>query len=342
MNHRERFFAIMERKPVDRVSAASPLQSAILDLMRITDAWWPEAHKNAEKMAKLAAATYRVAGIEAVRVPFDITIEAEAFGVPVGKWERDTQPQLLSNLINKPEDLDKVRIPDPKRDGRLPVLLKAVELLSKDVGKEVPVIPKVESPVGLAEYLLGSTNFFKYLLTSPNFIHNVMKITTEFVKTLADELIRSGGDAIVILDASANTDYFGLDFYYKFSHPYTSELVKFIQSKGIPTIIHNCSKKPALEAVMETGTKGISIDYFVSIKEAKEQTKGRVAIFGNLAPTGVLLYGKPEDVEREARKCIDEGVDVLCSGCGLSPRTPLENVKIMVKVAREYRPRGGG
>jgi len=64
-----------------------------------------------------------------------------------------------------------------------------------------------------------------------------------------------------------------------------------------------------------------------------------MTIMGNVHPLRILLEGKPDDVVKACRENIDrfagDGGYILCSGGGLSPGTPIENVKAMVDTARK-------
>jgi [methyl-Co(III) methanol-specific corrinoid protein]:coenzyme M methyltransferase len=50
----------------------------------------------------------------------------------------------------------------------------------------------------------------------------------------------------------------------------------------------------------------------------------------------VLLAGSPERVTAEAKKCVNDGVDILAPGCGLAPHTPLRNLEAFVHARDEY------
>jgi uroporphyrinogen-III decarboxylase len=54
MNYKERLYTTFEQNPVDRVPCPGILQTGTVDLMDACGAAWPEAHWDAEKMAKLA------------------------------------------------------------------------------------------------------------------------------------------------------------------------------------------------------------------------------------------------------------------------------------------------
>ncbi|NIO36363.1 methylcobamide--CoM methyltransferase, partial [Candidatus Bathyarchaeota archaeon] len=60
MNPYERLMTVLEGKKenVDRFPVWCSARTLTLDSMKIFDAYWPEAHRDPEKMARLAAGVY--------------------------------------------------------------------------------------------------------------------------------------------------------------------------------------------------------------------------------------------------------------------------------------------
>ncbi len=76
-NLRKNFLDTLHGNPVDRVPALSVTQTGTVELMDMTGAAWPKAHSDPEKMAALALAGHEIAGLEAVRYPYCLTVIAE-------------------------------------------------------------------------------------------------------------------------------------------------------------------------------------------------------------------------------------------------------------------------
>jgi uroporphyrinogen decarboxylase len=78
--------------------------------------------------------------------------------------------------------------------------------------------------------------------------------------------------------------------------------------------------------------------------EIKRRYGRRLAIRGNMHSHATLLRGSPEDVEREARECLEAaapgGGFILASGDGVIAGTPFENIFRMVAAGEKYG-RGG-
>jgi uroporphyrinogen decarboxylase len=64
-----------------------------------------------------------------------------------------------------------------------------------------------------------------------------------------------------------------------------------------------------------------------------------VALGGNVDPVNALWLGSVETVRQDVFRCLDDaGAEqfVLMSGCSIPPQTPLENLRAMIRTAREY------
>ncbi|MDD4750083.1 MAG: uroporphyrinogen decarboxylase family protein, partial [Methanosarcinaceae archaeon] len=73
-----RLLAALKGEAVDKVPVCSVTQTGIVELMDKVGAAWPKAHSNAELMAKLALSNQELSGLEAVRVPYCLTVLVEA------------------------------------------------------------------------------------------------------------------------------------------------------------------------------------------------------------------------------------------------------------------------
>lgn len=330
MNCKQRFEAALRLEAKDRVPAACPLQTGTVALMEASSAYWPDAHLDPELMAKLAMAAHKFAGIESVRVPFHNDYEAEAMGCVLGGWSKNSQPLKVEYTIKTTEDIDELEAPDPLKDGKMPVVLRAVDILSEAVGNELPVIAAISAPFEMAVRIRGMTDTMRDVMLRPEAMRTMMRVATETAIEYGRALIDSGASTIALIDGS--TSSLGPQFYTDFCLGPTREVVEKL---GILTVLHVCADTtPILSAMADTHVNGLSIDHMVDIAFAKETVGERVAIIGNVNITDTLWCGTPEMVEKEAKDCISKGVDVLAPACGFSPLTPMENMKALARVTR--------
>ena len=127
----------MELKSVDRLPVTGITQNGIVELMDACGAAWPEAFWDAEKMAKLSWAAYEMGGLESVRIPYEGYFDPEIWGGELDKWRKDNIPVLKKFPVNKPEDVDKLFVPDPEKDGRYPAVCER---------EKVPLVLQVPGP----------------------------------------------------------------------------------------------------------------------------------------------------------------------------------------------------
>jgi len=335
MNPRERFEAAMKFAGVDRVPAASPVQTGTIPLMEASGASWPDAHREPEKMAKLALAAHDVGGIESVRVPFCGTVEVEAIGCELTGWTSDGQPSSKNYLLQDDAMIDKVQVPDPRTAARMPVVAKAVQILNNKVGRSLPVIAAIVSPFEFAVRSRSMERVMKDIFAKPDILRKVLDYAVKVESEYGKALIEAGAQAIFLIDGSSQFEVLGPKLHEMFSMPYTKQLIAKL---GAPTILHICGNSTRiLDKMAETGATALSIDHSVKISDAKTILKNRSAIVGNVDPTRSLFMGTPQEVENEAKNCIEEGTDILAPGCGFSPKTPLENMKAIVSAAHKYR-----
>ena len=80
MTSRERVLAALERKPVDRTPCCNPTSLATVELMDLVDAPFPQANREPELMARLAATGYTELGFDSIMPVFTIIQESSALG----------------------------------------------------------------------------------------------------------------------------------------------------------------------------------------------------------------------------------------------------------------------
>lgn len=324
LNQKERFLYTLNGKEVDRTPVVSVTQTGTLDLMKASGASWPQAHRDARLMAKLAVAAHDVAGLEAVRIPYGLIAEAEAMGCQIDYHEKDIDftPSVRSGL----KSFGKIRVPKPE-EGLMGEMLKATRICRETVGDDVPLVVGVTGPFTIAGHIRGLSEMMMDLVNDPKTIHGIEEATSRVAADFSRSLCEAGADVITLIEPTGAI--IGLEFFNEFCVPY---LTKIIRSLKVPVVLHICGYSlPLYDSMIATGAKGLSIDQTVSAMEAKKAIGGRAALLGNVNPVSVLLQGDAAAVEADCRRILAEGVDVLSPGCGLAPRTPLENIKAMVR-----------
>ena len=107
MTSRQRVLAALNREPVDRTPVCNPTSVATVELMDLVDAPFPEANRNPELMARLAATSYTELGFDTIMPVFSIIQESSALGCKIQWEQKDNWPtvRMSEPIWREPEDI---------------------------------------------------------------------------------------------------------------------------------------------------------------------------------------------------------------------------------------------
>ena len=92
MTSRERVLAALAGEPVDRTPVCNPTSVATVELMDLVDAPFPNANREGELMARLAATSYTELDFDAIMPVFSIIQESSALGCKMQWEQKDNWP----------------------------------------------------------------------------------------------------------------------------------------------------------------------------------------------------------------------------------------------------------
>lgn len=326
----------------ERILHMNTASTATKDFMQATGAFWPDAHRDSAKMAKLGSAAHKLCGLDNVSVPFDFLVEAEVFGAIVDF--RDSAiargkffwPNVKNFIIREPYDL---KIPkDLSKAGRAPVVVGAIRLLKEELGGKVPINAIVIPPfTSLSSYLVDTVNFMRAMKTDPGKVKAYMDAAFEVYVGVAKLYEEAGADIITFHDMAAPTDNISPANFESFVVPY---LKRLIGSVKIPTVLNICgTTEPILGKMVECGASAVAIDERNMIDRARvavDKVKPKYPIIGNINAKKVIHDGTPQIVEEAVKKAIDDGVDVVSPGCDFWIETSTDHVKTFVDAVRKH------
>ncbi len=337
MTSRERTAAALEGRPYDRI----PVNLLISDhAARVIGVSVGEYNNSAELMAKGQIAAWRRYGMDMVNTGPGLNGIPEAIGSRVAF--PDSSPYVTEYVVKQESDLDRLRVPDPLRDGRLPLFMEAAEIVIREIGDQVPVSMTTSGPFTTAANIRGTELLLRDLRRNPPFVHRLLRFATESIISFATAAARMGV-RIALADPTASGTLISAGQFREFALPYLKEVVAAISvAAGAAPSLHVCGNTRKIwQDMADTGAGVLSFDDAVDIGEAKIQVGERVAILGNIRPTASMYLGTPDDVRANAKECLVKVWDspkgyILGLGCGLPIDTPPENILALVDAARSY------
>ena len=351
MTSRERFLAAALRKKPDKVPAApfNGNYGAALAGVPVS-----QYNTDASRMAAAHIKAWEILGHDVVVPQSDNYYIAQGFGCVINQ-PHDITPNLIKPAVETLDEIDKLKVPDPYKDGRMHVYLDAAHKLREHFGNEVAVRGPGTGPFSLASYLVGGTEFFLMEIATAEAdedrdkeqkLFNLMEISSDALIAFLKALLEAGADALQVADSLASLDMISPAIYEKYVYPFECKVFKTLQplvrEKGAVTFLHICGDtRKILPLMASTGTDILEIDAKVDMAEAKALTGGRVALMGNLDPTTVLLQGTPDLVKTTAQASMKScdalsGGFILGSGCEVVPKSPVENIRALVEAAHGF------
>lgn len=333
----ERIQAAVNFEEPDRIPILPLISYALSDLIDCTV--FDYCH-DAVKLSDAIVAGYRKFKYDAVIAFADVYLFAEAAGLPLN-FPQNSVPEPLASPIKSIEDVEKLEIPDVKKDGRLPMLIEAIERTSRKLPRSVPIYSGGLGPFTLSAQIRGLESLLKDLYLNRSLVEKLVRFTTKFLIELGKAELEAGAHIIHLGESFAGPPITPPRFFKEFSLPYDRQIIEKWKSWGAITSIHMCGKSTLIWPLLaETKTDILEIDYLVDLGKAKQFFKDKMCLMGNIDPSRVIHRGTPKDNEKACRDCIEKGANgggyILGSGCLIMPGFPHKNLEAIVKTAKEY------
>lgn len=333
MTPHRRLFKAVNKEPVDRVPLICPggmMTMAVVEAMELLKAPWPQVHEDAKLMADLTEGMARLSGIENLGVPFCMTIEAEEMGATVDLGNLTREPHVTRFAMETMAEMDLLAPLDPEK-GRAAVCCEAIGLL-KERRPDLPILGNLSGPVSLATSLVDPLLYYRAIRREKQLVHDLTDFCTDQAILFGEAMVQAGADMICIADPSATGDLLGPAAFEEFVMPQLNRMTRRFQEElAVPVIVHICGKvKGTGELLQSLAAKVVSVDSVVGLSRLAEMAPDKVTM-GNVS-TFTLERGTPDKVAKAGLSCIRQGVGILAPACGISPLTPLANIRSLSQI----------
>ena len=279
-------------------------------------------------------------GFDAAIIFSDILIPFEPMGIKVD-FVDGKGPQLSPQLKTKKqiealhcdEILDKTRF-----------VGQALKLVRSELSEDKALIGFCGAPWTMACYGvegMGSRNYavIKRMMNSePVTLHLLLDkladVLTEYLKMQLD----SGADAVQIFESWAEA--LSPEDYLEFAYPYVKKILDGLKDYSQPKIFFSKDAGAFTHLNVDLAADVLAIDWRVNLAAKREIFADRKKAFqGNLDP--LTLLGEPEIMLAKAEKILEENAGrpgfIFNLGHGITPPTPVENVRTLVNFVQNYK-----
>jgi [methyl-Co(III) methanol-specific corrinoid protein]:coenzyme M methyltransferase len=323
MTPRERVLAALAGRPVDRPPIANPTNVMTVELMDLVDAPFPDANRDPEMNARLAATGYTELGFDSITPYFTIIQESSALGCEMQWEQKDNWPtvRMTRPIWNGPDDIHLPKGFLQHQDTR--AIVDSIRILKRDYGRDVAIIGKTMGPWTLAYHVFGVEKFLLMSIDDPAKTMKCLEKLKEISVVFGMAQIEAGADALTFPD-HATGDLVSGEYYRKFLQDIHVEMVGRLP---VPLILHICGNTlDRMGYISHTGMAAFHFDSRNDPQKAMDAVGGRIRLVGNIN-NPVTLYSKgPETVREEVYRALEAGVQLIAPECAIPLRTKLENL----------------
>ncbi len=300
-----------------------------------------------EKMARALSAFHKKTGMDCLYTLSDMGLLAEGYGVKMVYPEGENLPPELGEFVVKnPEDWEKLEVLDPRKDGRMHLYLDAAKILRKEYGNEVPLIVEISSPITSSTHVCSMDDALVHMITDPDPLKKGLQSITETTIKWINAAIDSGAHFVSYLLTRMTREILTKEQYQEFGAPYDEKV--FRETRRARKILHACGNEPMFDMIDEYASKHsdvVGVNWWnrgakPSLKEAKAKYGDKITLVAGVDHINTLPLGTPKDIEKEIKSAMDDakpgGGFILATGCDVSPKTPMENMRAFMNAARKY------
>jgi uroporphyrinogen decarboxylase len=277
--------------------------------------------------------------VDAAIIFADLLLPVEPMGLKL-KFVAGEGP-VIENPVRVSTDVDSLSTANTDDLGYVG---EAIQLVVRALNGKVPVIGFVGAPFTMASYMIegGASRNFQ---TTKTLMYRDETLWRRLMGKLVDVLgpfaimqITQGARAIQVFDSWVGA--LGSEDYVRYVAPYSRALIERIRAAGVPVIHFGTGCAGYFKELHAAGGDVMGVDWRLNIDQAWMEINYRSAIQGNLDPLALFapLPELKQKVHELLKRTGTRPGHIFNLGHGILPETPVESVKAVVQMVREFKP----
>jgi uroporphyrinogen decarboxylase len=298
-----------------------------------------EICKRPDLAAQVTLQPVEILDVDAAIIFADLLLPIEPMGLKL-KFVAGEGP-VIDNPIRNSHDVDSLSVSNTDDLGYVG---ESIQMVTRALNGKVPVIGFVGAPFTMASYMIEGGASRHFNLTK-SLMYRDETLWRRLCGKLVDVLgsfailqVAAGARAIQVFDSWVGA--LGADDYVRYVAPYSRALIERIRSTGVPVIHFGTGAAGYFRELHAAGGDVMGVDWRMNIDQAWMDISYRSAIQGNLDPAA-LFAPLPELKQKVTELLKRTGArpgHIFNLGHGILPETPVENVKAVVQMVREFKP----
>jgi uroporphyrinogen decarboxylase len=296
-----------------------------------------EICKKAELAAEVTLQPVEILDVDAAIIFADLLLPVEPMGLKLSFISGEGP--CIANPVTEPGDIDSL---STSRTDELGYVAESIQVVTRALAGRVPVIGFVGAPFTLASYMIeGGPS--KTFLKTKKLMYGDETMWRRLMGKLVDVLgdfasLQTGGGAKAIQVFDSWVGALSPDDYVRYVQPYSRALIERIRSTGVPVIHFGTGAAGFFKELHAAGGDVLGVDWRINIDQAWAEIGYRSAIQGNLDP--IALFAPLPELRTKVtdllRRTGNRPGHIFNLGHGILPETPVENVKAVVQMVREF------
>ncbi len=301
-----------------------------------------EICKTPELAAEVTIQPVEILDVDAAIIFADLLLPVEPMGLRL-EFVAGEGPSI-DNPVTEPGDIDSL---STDRTDDLGYVGESIQRVTRALAGRVPVVGFVGAPFTLASYMIegGPSKTFlktkKLMYGDETMWRRLMGKLVDVLGDFAHIQISAGAKAIQVFDSWVGA--LGPEDYVRYVQPYSRALIERIRGGSVPVIHFGTGVSGFIRELHAAGGDVIGVDWRMNIDAAWLEIGYRSSIQGNLDPVALFapLPELKQKVTNLLRRTGARPGHIVNLGHGLLPETPVEHVKAVVQMVREFRPQQG-
>ena len=318
---RQRIERLLEGKTADRVPFCPAVYEHKAALIGVRPS---EMCRDADLFERAIVREVEVYDPDMLVVGCDVyDVEAEAIGCEVLYPDSTGVPAVRTRVIGPGDDVQALAVPDPSRDGRMPLHLEVGRRIQARFGRERIVRGALTAPFSMAAELAGPEELLVAMLDRPALAGDLLRFAAEVCKSYG-RAFAEAGLGVILFDSHASPPMTYPEIYRRIILPPTAGVIRYFRRDlGIPLVpyIMGGDTGALLGDIVSTGTNNVLCDFRADLNVFVSQLKDEpVLLRANISP-GLLAAQPVEAIRAKVREilAVGRGHPRFLMGTGILP-----------------------
>lgn len=315
---------------------------------------WEKANRDGEESAKAHIALLNELDykMDLLKVTPFYRFMAYHWGSKFKFTDNDESVETVEVVVKEPKDWKRLWVLDPKKELR--ENLRTVSILSKEIGRRMPFVYTIPSPIVQALHGVSTPKrVYADMVCHPDFIKEGLETITQTSIDFSRACINEGATGI----------FFGVggggDIWSKMNRKHLQEYALYYDKKVLNSLkdapiklLHICSNEQENPqqngGLMEDGWfKQYPVNainwwdsHFTLSHIAKKIYGKKFCIVSGVDHKQIMRYHTPKQVENQVKEAIEKSAEgggfIIGPGCTLFQDTPMANINAVGKAVEKY------